>query len=294
LTVALPQSDFFELDSGVVLATEFWGPHEPSFTPWVLTHGLASNKHLWDGVARRLAELGHAVVTVDQRGHGQSSKPDDGYDIDTCADDMADLLEHLGGRWHFHEEPAVAGQSWGGNVVLEMAHRHPHAASLICCVDGGFIDLGSRYRKWADAEQALAPPALLGTPVAQIEQWIDEVAADWPAEGRSATMANFEVRPDGTIAPWLSFEHHLMVLRGLWEHNPFASMPHVSTPTLIIAAEDADPIWSKAEPVARSIDLLPTARAEWFRPAHHDVHAQKPDAVADLLHLSVTQVDFFS
>ncbi len=288
------ESAFFELESNVVLSTELWGSPGSDLTPWVLTHGLASNKHLWDGVARRLAEMGHAVVTVDQRGHGQSSKPDDGYDMDTCADDMAELLEHLGGRWHFHQEPAVAGQSWGGNVVLEMARRHPHAASLICCVDGGFIDLRSRYPKWADAEQALSPPPLLGTPVAQIEQWLDEMAADWPPEGRAGTMANFEIGPDRTIAPWLSFENHLKVLRGLWEHRPFESMPRVSTPTLIVAAEDSNTMWSKDESVARSIALLPTARAEWFRPAHHDVHAQKPDAVAGLLHSSVTQADFFS
>jgi pimeloyl-ACP methyl ester carboxylesterase len=288
-----PEPVFFELESNVVLSTEVWGAHNSNLTPWVLTHGLASNKHLWDGVAERLAGLGHAVVTVDQRGHGQSSKPDSGYDIVSCANDLSLLIEHLAtdhGVWR----PAVAGQSWGGNVVLEMARQHPHAASLICCVDGGFIDLRSRYPRWDDAEGALAPPQLRGTPVAQIEQWVDSMAADWPPEGRSGTMANFELRDDGTVAPWLTYERHLLVLRGLWEHDPFESMPHVTTPTLLVAAEDEDPTWPKAGPVARSLELLPTSRAEWFRPAHHDVHAQKPAEVAELLHSSVTAADFFT
>jgi pimeloyl-ACP methyl ester carboxylesterase len=287
------ESILVELESNVTLSAEVWTTGDPHSTPWVLTHGLASNKHLWDGVARRLVERGHMVVTVDQRGHGQSSKPDDGYDITSCANDLALLLEYLEVRRGVRR-PAVAGQSWGGNVVLEMAHQHPNAASLICCVDGGFIELGSRYPRWADAEQVLAPPKLLGTPVAQVRQWIESMAADWPPEGRDGAMANFEVRPDQTIAPWLTYERHIKVLRGLWEHHPFELMPQVSTPTLIIAAEDDHPTWSKEEPVSRALALLPTARAEWFRPAHHDVHAQKPAQVAALLHSSVTAADFFS
>ncbi|MFW2381286.1 MAG: alpha/beta fold hydrolase [Acidimicrobiales bacterium] len=284
---------FVELESGVELSIELWGSSDTDLTPWVLTHGLASNKHLWDGVAAHLAHRGHPVVTVDQRGHGQSSKPDSGYDMVSCANDLALLIEQLaviGGI----VKPAVAGQSWGGNVVLEMARQHNNAASVICCVDGGFIELRSRFPHWADAEQALAPPALLGTPVAQIEQWVESMASDWPSEGRAGTMANFEVRSDGTIAPWLTLERHLMVLRGLWEHDPYDSMPQVETPTLIVAAEDDNPTWPKAEPVARALELLPTARAEWFRPAHHDVHAQKPAEVAELLHSAVTAADFFS
>lgn len=284
---------FFELESGVMLSTELWGSSDADLTPWVLTHGLASNKHLWDGVAKHLTRMGHPVVTVDQRGHGQSSKPDSGYDIVSCANDLALLIEHLVVNVGIGK-PAVAGQSWGGNVVLEMARQHRNAASLICCVDGGFIELRSRYPQWADAEQALAPPALLGTPVAQIERWVESMAEDWPPEGRAGAMANFEVRSDGTIAPWLTFERHLEVLRGLWEHDPFGSMPHVKTPTLIIAAEDDPPTRSKGESVERALRLLPTVRAEWFRPAHHDVHAQKPAEVAELLHSAVTTADFFS
>ena len=288
-----PEIMDFELRSGVTLNTRVWRSDSDDHPPWVLTHGLGSNARLWDGVAARLAALGHSVVTVDQRGHGQSSKPDDGYDMATCADDLALLLERLAIDLSI-VQPAVGGQSWGGNVVLELGHRHTQVASLVCCVDGGFIDLQSWYPHWTEAEQKLAPPALLGTPIAQIEGWLANSAADWPPEGRAGTMANFEQRPDGTIAPWLTFERHLKVLRGLWEHRPFEIMSAVETPVLIIAVDDGSPNFPKAEPVEHALGLLPTARAEWFRPAHHDVHAQKPDEVADLLHRAAAQPDFFS
>ena len=82
--VIIPRHEMHPIPSGIDLHVLRWAPpvHVGDIErTWVLTHGLASNARLWDGVARRLAEAGHRVVTVDQRGHGQSSKPDDGYDV---------------------------------------------------------------------------------------------------------------------------------------------------------------------------------------------------------------------
>ncbi|MFK7918146.1 MAG: alpha/beta fold hydrolase [Ilumatobacter sp.] len=289
-----PVEDHRELASGVTLHTLRWLPPETvarSGTTWLLTHGLASNARLWDGAARRLAARGHQVITVDQRGHGRSSKPDDGYDVANCADDLALLIDDLG----LHK-PAVAGQSWGGNVVLELGHRHPGSVSTVACVDGGFIDLQRTFPEWDDCAEALAPPRLAGTPLATMRGWLDRSAADWPEEGRAGTMANFEVRDDDTIAPWLTFERHLTVLRGLWEHSPTSVYPDVAVPTLLIPADTGDVSWtsSKRDAVSAAVTALPISRAHWFTPAHHDVHAQHPSAVASLLHDASTNPDFFS
>ncbi|MEM1333899.1 MAG: alpha/beta fold hydrolase, partial [Actinomycetota bacterium] len=140
-----PRHRLIPLSSGVELHVLEWLPtNEPSDTPFLLTHGLASNARLWDGVAWRLAERGHRVIAVDQRGHGRSSKPDGPYDVTTCADDLALLIDSVG----FELPPLVAGQSWGGNVVLELGFRHPDSVRLVACVDGGFIDLQERFESW--------------------------------------------------------------------------------------------------------------------------------------------------
>lgn len=289
-----PRHEHHALASGVELHAVHWAANDAgasALQPWLLVHGLASNARLWDGVARRLADFGHDVVAVDQRGHGLSSKPDDGYDMATVADDLRLLIDELG--W---ERPAVAGQSWGGNVVLELAVRHPTDVHTIACVDGGFIDLATRFPDWDEAAATLAPPRLAGTSLEQITRWLETSAADWPEEGRRGTLANFEVRDDGTIAPWLTFDRHLTVLRGLWEHQPSARYPLVGVPTLLIGADTGDVAWShsKHEAVDHALAALPTGRAEWFSPAHHDVHAQHPDAIAALLHRAVTESDFFA
>jgi pimeloyl-ACP methyl ester carboxylesterase len=288
-----PRHELHPLASGVELHVLRWDPPAPggdTHRPWLLTHGLASNARLWDGAARRLAALGHRVVTVDQRGHGRSSKPDDGYDVPTCADDLALLIDALD-----LDRPAVAGQSWGGNVVLQLGHRHPELVNQVACVDGGFIDLRAKFPVWEDCAEALAPPRLAGTPLDTMRGWLERSAADWPEEGRAGTMANFEVRDDGTIAPWLTFERHLAVLRGLWEHTPSEVYPHMRVPTLLIGADTGDVAWSasKHDAVDHAVATLQRGRAHWFNPAHHDVHAQQPDAVAALLHRSTTDPDFF-
>ena len=281
------------LPSGVDLHTLRWeraGGADTDLRTWILTHGLASNARLWDGVARRLAAAGHLVVTVDQRGHGLSSKPDDGYSVANCADDLALLIDRLA-----LERPAVAGQSRGGNVVLELGHRHPVKVHQVVCVDGGFIDLQTAFPEWEACAEALAPPRLAGTPLDTMRRWLAESASDWPDEGRAGTMANFEVRDDATIAPWLTFERHLMVLRGLWEHRPSLVYPDVRTNVLLIPADTGDVNWtsSKSDAVEGAVGALRHGRAHWYRPAHHDVHAQHPAAVAELLHTSSTDPHFF-
>ncbi len=103
-----------------------------SGAPFVLVHGLASNLRLWDGVAEELHARGHTVVALDQRGHGRSDAPDGGYDLDTAVADLGALARALG-----LDRPILCGQSWGGNVVLELAWRRPETVRGIACVDGG-------------------------------------------------------------------------------------------------------------------------------------------------------------
>ena len=123
--------------------------------PFLLVHGLSSNARLWDGVGTRLAEAGHQVVAVDQRGHGRSEQMADGYDTATCAADLAALCSELGLTGD--RTPVVAGQSWGGNVVLTLAAEFGGVAGL-ALVDGGWIWLGARYPTFEECWAELAPP----------------------------------------------------------------------------------------------------------------------------------------
>jgi pimeloyl-ACP methyl ester carboxylesterase len=252
--------------------------------PVLLVHGLSSNARLWDGVAERLAAAGHPVAAIDQRGHGRSDKPDDGYDFATLTDDLLDVLATLG--WHGGHTPWLAGQSWGANVVLEMAALHPDATCGLVLVDGGTMDLRNRFADWATAEAALAPPPLTGTSAVSFERLIRSHHPDWPESGVAGSLANVEVLADGTIRPWLSRGHHMTILRHMWDQRLAARYPYVKVPVLLIPAEDgANQRWmaGKRDEVTRAGAALERSSTRWIA-GDHDLHAQYPDLVAELIH----------
>jgi pimeloyl-ACP methyl ester carboxylesterase len=246
-------------------------------TPFLLVHGLASNARLWDGVRGALARHGRPAAAVDLRGHGLSDKPDDGYDFATVVADLVAVLDHLG--W---DEAVIAGQSWGGNVVLELAARHPERVVSVVAVDGGWIRL-SDIGPWEVVSERLAPPNTTGTPLVEVEAYMRRVHPGWTDEAIAGALACFEVREDGTVAPWLSRDHHLEILRRMYDHDPTRLFPQIRTPVVLVPCENASPrAERKNDAVAEAERLLPTSRTVWFN-ASHDVHAERPDDVASIL-----------
>ena len=248
---------------------------------WFLVHGLSSNARLWDGVLSRLSSRGDRVIAVDQRGHGQSPRSRDGYEMASVADDLAELAQSVAASERF-----LVGQSWGGNVVVECAARHPGLATGVVGIDGGFIRLRDHYPEWELCWEALAPPVLEGMPLQRITEWLEQSAADWPEEGRRGTLANFHIRSDGTISPRLARDDHRDVLAGLWRHEPQDALVNVDVPVRFFVADSGDEerrrqrrlaIESLMESTRSSVDAI------WFEGAHHDVHAQRPADVETAL-----------
>lgn len=250
--------------------------------PFVLLHGLASNARTWDGVAQALAQAGHAVYAVDQRGHGRSDKPDSGYDFATVGEDLSRLLDVLK-----LDTPIVVGQSWGGNVVLAFGAHYPQRARALCFVDGGFLDLQARPENtWERVAVDLRPPHLLGTPAEALRQRLRTFHPDWSDTGIEATLHNFEILADGTIRPWLTLDRHMQILRALWEQRPGELYGKVSAPVLICpATSSAAPEWTerKRTQVAAASAALPCVSVHWFEETDHDIHVQKPTALAGVM-----------
>jgi pimeloyl-ACP methyl ester carboxylesterase len=266
---------------GLELSVIEWLP-EQGPARFVLVHGLASNARTWDGVAAELARHGRSSVAVDLRGHGLSDKPDDGYAVAEIADDVLALIARLG-----LARPVLAGQSWGGNVVIEAAARDPGAISAVVGVDGGTIHLAEEFPEWEACASTLAPPELIGTPLATMAARIRATHPDWPVSGIAGTLANMEVRPDATVAPWLTRARHMSILRGLWEHDPHAAFPRITVPVVLAPARSARTDHGRAITRARHVDEalreIPDARVVWFDGADHDIHVQRPAELAALL-----------
>lgn len=237
---------------------------------FVLVHGLSSNARMWDGVGLELARRGHGSIAVDLRGHGESPKPDQGYDFDTV---VGDLLPHLVDR------PVVAGQSYGGNVVVALAARHPDLVSGIVCVDGGAIDLRHRG-SLEECVEAMKPPYHLfeGTPWNQHLEHVRRMHPDWPDTGIEGQLACMEVGPDGGIRARLTWDRHRQVIEAMWHEPPTELFPKIQVPVLFLVASAR-----MQESVHHAVNALPDGRAVFFENAVHDVHAQRPVEVAEHL-----------
>ena len=263
----------------IELHAEVWRG-EPAAAPVVLVHGLASNLRLWDGVAERLHAEAHTVVAIDQRGHGRSDAPATGYEIDTAVADLLALIEALA-----LERPLIAGQSWGGSVVLELASRHPNAVRGIVCVDGGVSDMSQAYPVWDDCLAKLTPPTLTHLTLKKLEARIRTGVPHFSGRAVAAYLHCFRERSDGTIEPRLARDRHLMILRSLWEYRPSTRWATLKVPGLLLLAgsDDETRMANKRRGEAHALAACGKVRSVWFTPGHHDLHLESPERVAELL-----------
>lgn len=262
-----------------------WGRHG---RPLLLVHGLASNAQMWNGTTQALAALDHPTVALDLRGHGQSEKPSLGYDFGTLVEDLACVLAELivrdGPRWR---HPVLVGQSLGGNLALEFAASHPDRLAGVACVDGGFINLQNTFPSWDECADGLAPPELRGVTLRDLEAMLRRDAPDWPQEGIEGMLACFDEGADGFVRPHLQRDRHMSLLHELWEHPPSRLYAAVRLPVLILpAGAGGAPAFTKDRhaDVQLALTQLPWGRARWFERAGHDIHAQFPTEVAQVIH----------
>jgi non-heme chloroperoxidase len=92
-----------------------WGGGQPV----VFSHGWPLSADAWEDQMIFLAPKGYRCIAHDRRGHGRSSQPWNGNDMDTYADDLAQLVEALGVNNAIH-----VGHSTGGGEVARYIGRH--------------------------------------------------------------------------------------------------------------------------------------------------------------------------
>jgi pimeloyl-ACP methyl ester carboxylesterase len=253
----------------------------------VLLHGLASNCRYWDLVAPILSES-FAVVALDQRGHGESDKPDDGYDFATVASDLRGFIGDLG-----LNRPLLVGHSWGGDVVLELAAGWPSATRGICLIDGGVSEISAAPGiSREEARIMMTPPDLTALTAEQLlegarSHWTFDASAIARLEG--FLLASFEVQADGTVRPRLSRINHMKIVDELWRHKPSQIFSSVTCPVLLMPARQDgegaqdDRGFRQQESIARAESLLPASKTFWMEDSIHDVPLQRPELVAKVI-----------
>ena len=100
---------------GVTIFYKDWGSGQPI----VFSHGWPLSADDWDTQMMFFLSHGYRVIAHDRRGHGRSSQPGEGHDMDHYADDLAALTAHLNLKDAIH-----IGHSTGGGEVTRYIARH--------------------------------------------------------------------------------------------------------------------------------------------------------------------------
>ncbi len=252
--------------------------------PLILLHGLASQSHIFDLVAPKLAQH-FRVIAFDQRGHGESEKPDEGFDFENVARDVVALLDALKIK-----RALIAGHSWGGNVALYLAAHFPERVRGMILIDGGFLDIQSNPEMtWERTEKELAPPNLIGTPLADFKQMLKQYAGKlWRPALEKIVLHNFEIQSDNTIRPRLAYPNHMKILRALWEQRPGEYYALVRCPTLILPAVNEhvqDHAWTERRraQVLAAANGIENNRVVWFHETVHDIPLHRPRKLANVI-----------
>ncbi|MDJ0387696.1 alpha/beta fold hydrolase [Roseomonas sp. E05] len=134
--------------------------------PWVvLAHGIATDLHLWDGVARVLAPH-YRILRYDTRGHGRSEAPPGPYDLDMLGRDAIGLMTALDiARAHF------VGLSLGGMTGLGLALSHPERLLSLACCDARASAPAAYRDAWAERGAAVAAQGMEAMVEPSLSRW---------------------------------------------------------------------------------------------------------------------------
>jgi non-heme chloroperoxidase len=113
--VAAASGDTIVTKDGTQLYYKDWGVGQPV----VFSHGWPLSSDTWESQMLFLSSLGYRTVAHDRRGHGRSSQPWNGNDMDTYADDLATVIETLDLK-----DIVLVGFSTGGGEVARYIGRH--------------------------------------------------------------------------------------------------------------------------------------------------------------------------
>ncbi len=111
---------------GVTLRFDEAGEGYPAI---VFVHGWCCSRENWRHQVAHFSRS-HRVIALDQRGHGESDKPDQDYTIGGFVDDLAWFIGDRG-----LDRPVIVGHSMGGVIAMNLARKHPDIARGIVMVD---------------------------------------------------------------------------------------------------------------------------------------------------------------
>jgi non-heme chloroperoxidase len=260
---------------GTTIFYKDWGKGQPI----VFSHGWPLSADDWDGQMLYFGNLGYRVIAHDRRGHGRSDQTWGGNDMDTYADDLAELFEKLDLK-----DAIMVGHSTGGGEVARYLGRH-----------------GTKRVAKAALISAITPLMLkteknpLGAPIAVFDGLRAALAANRPQFYIDITLPFYGYnRPGAKISEgirehwWLqgmvgSIKAHYDCIKVFSETDTTEDLKKIDIPVLVMHSED-DQIVPIAAAGPAAAKLLKHATLKVYKDFPHGMPATHADVVnAELL-----------
>lgn len=284
---------FIDTRDGAKLYVKSWGEGPPV----VLIHGWPLNADSWDVQALALAEAGFRAIAYDRRGFGRSDQTWTGYDYDSLADDLADVMAATGTS----EGATIAGFSMGGGEVARYMSRHGGrgvaAAALVSSVVPGLLKSDENPDGVPASQFETMEAGLRADRAAFFGAWTKQFYGIGASAGAAIKDAlGMKPAADALSAEMVEQTHRWAMMGGLWptiaSMRAFAmtdfreDLPAFTVPTLVVhgASDKIVPIEATAQRVATA---LPTARLVEYDGAPHGLGVTEATRLsADLIALA--------
>jgi len=253
----------------------------------VLIHGLGANLSFWYFGAARLLARTRNLLMYDLRGHGRSSMPRQGYDLQQMVRDLIALLDYLD-----IERADVAGHSFGGRVAMMLAAQHPERVRNLVVADTQLRALQppvrlSEWGHWKRWKTELEGEGLTDLPqddsiispslLVQLSQAHGNIAA----QGRKRISLRTRDMGDKGLERWQELMTHTSAAHEFEDETPLvpATLKTITAPTLLAFGK-----FSHCLPTAdRLLDCLPNARLIIVPGAGHFFPIVKPRFFARII-----------
>jgi non-heme chloroperoxidase len=247
--------------------------------PVVFSHGWPLTADAWEDQMVFLASRGYRCIAHDRRGHGRSSQPWNGNEMDTYADDLAVLVDTLDLKNAIH-----VGHSTGGGEVARYIGRHGTNRVAKAVLIGAVPPLMLKTAANPGGLPIEAFDQIRASVLADRSQFFKDLSVPFYGANRPGAKVSQGLRDSFWLQGMQSgFKGALDCIKAFSERDFTKDLEAFDVPTLVLHGDD-DQIVPIGASALLSSKLIKNARLEVYKGAPHGMCSTHKDQVsADLL-----------